>query len=228
MYRYILFDLDGTLTDSSEGHYACMDYALEKLGRPKATRQIARKAIGPSLIESFTVLCGLPDQEAERAAALYMTYYHIVGNRMVRNIPGLPQTLRHLREAGLELAVASNKETEACRQVLQNLGLASYFTHVVGTTHAREENPKAAVIGMAMERFGISPAQREQVLMVGDRRYDAEGAASCGIACLGVNFCGFAPEGEMIAAGAAAVVHTAEALADYILPAKERREHHAL
>ena len=216
MYRTILFDLDGTLTDSSEGIYKCICYAMEKMGDTPIPPEMACQFIGPPLEDSFQRLCGYSPEDSLRALHLFRERYAPLGSKEVKAVDGIAPALRRLQADGRTLAVASSKEERACHMVIENLGLTRYFTVIAGH-NVTLANTKEAVIRSAMERLGLTETDREEILMVGDRHYDVEGAAACGIRCLGVDFCGFAPQGELEAAGAIAVVSSAEEMADYIL-----------
>ena len=214
MYHTILFDLDGTLTDSSEGIYRCINDTMKKMGLPPVPRSMISRFIGPPLEDSFRDICGLSPEDSITALNWFEAQYTIHGEREVRAIPGMTQALETLKAHGLTLAVASSKEEPDCYHVLENLGLQKYFQLIAG--HNITSAPtKAAVIQHALTRLGLPST--EGVLMVGDRHYDVEGAAACGIPCLGVDYCGFAAPGELEAAGAIAVVHTPPQMAEFIL-----------
>ena len=219
MYTHIFFDLDGTLTDSSAGIFHSLRYALSKMGAPPLPPETEKLFIGPPLQESFTVQCGYDEARTMEAIRLFREYYLKTGIREVLVVPGMEEALRALRERGLTLAVTSSKEQEACRRVVENLGLTAYFDAVMGASSDLSSCTKADVIRAAMAALGLGAADRNRILLVGDRKYDVLGAAACGIPCLGLDACGFAPAGELEAAGAAAVVHTPGEMADWILAA---------
>lgn len=214
MYHTILFDLDGTLTDSSEGIYNCVCYALEKMGCPLIPRSMASCFIGPPLEKAFHDTCGLSPEDSMAALGWFRERYAIHGEREVRAIPGMTQALETLKTNGFTLAVASSKEENACHHVLENLGLKQYFRLIAGH-NVTLATTKEAVIRHALSRLGLSSP--EGVLMVGDRFYDVEGAAACQIPCLGVDYCGFAAPGELETAGAVAIAHTPQEVVDFIL-----------
>ena len=217
MYRFIFFDLDGTLTDSSEGAFKCLDYAMEKLGEPPIPVETKKLFIGPPMTESFPALLGFSREKTLDALRFFRERYAAYGQKEVAAIPGMAEALSRLREKGLTLAVASSKDEPACHMVLENLGIRQYFTVIAGHSDTRPGGTKADIIRFAMERLGLTDRDREAILMVGDRKYDVLGAAKCGIRCLGVDFCGFAPAGELEEAGAISLVRTADEMADYIL-----------
>ncbi len=218
MYRDILFDLDGTLTDSSQGAFRCLDYAMERLGEPPIPPEVKKLFMGPPPEESFRILLGFSQEKARQALRFFREQYEASGQNQVAAIPGMAEALDRLCRAGLRLAVASSKDEPACHAVLENLGIRRYFAAVAG--HRDDgAGTKAAIIRAALDRLGREETERGGVLMVGDRKYDVLGAATCGIPCLGVDFCGYAPAGEMAAAGVVALVRSPGEMADYILSA---------
>ncbi len=217
MYRYVFFDFDGTLTDSSEGILHSLRYALEKMGTPPLPPETEKLFIGPPLQESFALHCGYTPEQVVQAIHLFREYYCAKGITEMAPIPGMEEALRHLQDRGLLLAVTSSKEHNACCQAMENLGLAPFFAVIAGSESDLSHNTKADIIRSVMEQLHLTEENVPEILLVGDRKYDVIGAAQWGIPCLGVDFCGFAPEGELTEAGAVAVVHTAEEMADYIL-----------
>ena len=214
MYHTIFFDLDGTLTDSSEGIFKCFHYALDCMGAPPLPHGEEFQIIGPPLEDSFARLCGFSPEDCTRALGFFRQRYRSEGCREVKIVPGIPEALAALRSAGLRLAVASSKEERGCHLVLEALGIHDCFDCISGH-NVTLASTKEAVIRAAMEQMGLPDASG--VLMVGDRKYDADGAAAVGMDCLGVDFCGFAPAGELEAHGVLAVVHTAQEMTEYIL-----------
>lgn len=217
MYRYLFFDLDGTLTDSSEGIFNCLRYALEKMGTPPLPHEVERLFIGPPLQDSFTAHCGYTRQQVLQAIQYFRERYLRLGIHEVAPVPGMQEALEELKRRGFVLTVTSSKENTACRTVVDNLGLTPYFTVVMGSTSDLSSCTKADVIRFTMQALGLTADDAPSILMVGDRKYDVLGARECGIACLGLDCCGFAPAGELEEAGAIAIVHTPEEMVAYIL-----------
>lgn len=216
MYRYIFFDLDGTLTDSKEGIIKSARYAIEKLGGPQPDEGTMLKFIGPPLVDSFMEHCGYGPEKAEKALRLYRQRYVPIG--IYENLPvkGGAELLKRLKEKGYVLALASSKPEEMCISICERFGFAPYLAVISGNP-GESHATKADVIRTAMARLGLSEADKPSILMVGDRKFDAEGAAECGIDCAGVEFFGYAEEGELKNAGAVAVVQTVEELEQFIL-----------
>ena len=215
MIHTILFDLDGTLTDSKEGILNCVRYALRKLDRPIPEEAVLLRFIGPPLEGAFQRWCGMDREEACRAVELFRERYGPVGKFENAAAPGMADLCRRLRARGLDLAVASSKPEAMCVPICERYGFASYLRVIVGSRPG-EDWDKARVVAEALARLGLADGD-PSVLMVGDRRYDVEGAAAHGISCAGVEFFGYAEPGELEEAGAAVVVRTPEELEAYIL-----------
>ena len=213
MYSHILFDLDGTLTDSKEGILACVRFALESVALPVPEEAELLKFIGPPLEESF-LRQGLTLEQSREAIRLFRSKYVPEGQFQNRAAPGMAEMLGRLRARGFTLALASSKMEAQCRSICDRFGFTPYLTEIAGSSGAADHT-KADVIRAAMERMGA--ADPRVCLMVGDRKYDVEGARACGMDCVGVEFFGYAPPGELEEAGAAAVVQTVEELESFIL-----------
>ena len=216
MYRYVFFDLDGTLTDSKEGILNCLRYAFEKLGEPVPSEETLLQFIGPPLQESFIRWCSFTPERAAEGLRLFRERYGPIGKFENAPAPGMAELCRRLKERGYVLAVASSKPEAMCVPIGERFGFAPFLDTIVGSAPG-DDWEKEDVIREAMGRLGLTEAQRDEILMVGDRKFDVLGASACGIACVGVEFFGYAQPGELAQAGAVAVVRTAEELETYIL-----------
>ena len=214
MYQYVFFDLDGTLTDSQEGVLECVRYAIEAMGRPLPEDRNLLKFIGPPLQNSFMQYCGLSREEAQEALRLFREQYVPVGQFKNRPAPGIADMMGRLKARGLTLALASSKAESQCVSICERFGFAPHLAVIAGSSESRDQS-KADVIREAMARRGLTDPRR--ALMVGDRKYDVEGAGACGMDCAGVEFFGYAPPGELEAAGAVTVVGTVAELEAFIL-----------
>jgi len=216
MYRIILFDLDGTLTDSKEGIFNSLRYAFEQMGEPVPDDSMLTRFIGPPLQNSFMEYCGFDEQKALTAIRRFRDRYVPVGKFENAAAPGLPELCARLKERGYVLALASSKPEELCVAICDHFGYSPSLAVIAGSPPEGDWS-KADVIRDAFHRLGITEQERSQVLMVGDRRFDVEGARECGIDCVGVEFFGYAAPGELEQAGAVAVVRTAAELEKFIL-----------
>lgn len=215
MYRYLLFDLDGTLTDSEEGITKSVDHALRTVaGIRTADLSTLTPYIGPPLIDGFMENHHLDYDTAVRCKNAYRSRYEQVGLFENRVYDGIPQALARLADAGRVIALATSKPEVFARRILEHFDLARYFTIVCGATMDGRISQKDEVIAETLRRLG-SPAPA-QTIMIGDRRHDMQGARAHGLDALGVLF-GFGSEEELRQAGAAALVPTPAAMADWLL-----------
>ncbi|MBQ9521170.1 MAG: HAD hydrolase-like protein [Oscillospiraceae bacterium] len=216
MYQYALFDLDGTLTDSKEGIVNSLVYAFEKLGDPVPDYDTLLKFIGPPMEVSFPLYCGYDKARVRLAVDTFRERYAPIGVYENTPAPGVVDMFRRLTEHGVTLAVASSKPQGMCEQVCNRFGFTPYLRVIVGSS-LTEDWDKTRVIQETMSRLGIGDAQKPATVMVGDRKYDVEGATRCGLACIGVEFFDYAEPGELQAAGAVRVVRTVPELETAIL-----------
>lgn len=214
MYHYVFFDLDGTLTDSKEGVLESVRYAIEAMGRTVPEDADLLKFIGPPLQDSFMRYCGLSQEEARRGLELFRERYVPVGQFKNRAAPGIAEMMGRLKERGCAMALASSKAESQCVSICERFGFSPHLAVIAGSSGGQDQS-KEAVIRKAMGRLGLPDPRLG--LMVGDRKYDVDGARACGMDCVGVEFFGYAPPGELEAAGAAAVVKTTSELETFIL-----------
>lgn len=216
MYKYIFFDLDGTLTDSKEGILNCLKYAFEQLGDPIPPDEKLLRFIGPPLLPSFQEFCGYDEKKARQALELYRERYHPIGKFENKPVTGGAELCARLKTRGYVLALASSKPEELCISICEKFGFAPSLKVITGSTPDGNLS-KTDVIRETFRRLGLSDADKAHTLMVGDRKFDVQGAREFGIDCVGVEFFGYAEPGELKAAGAVAVVQTPEELEQFIL-----------
>ncbi|MBQ8374570.1 MAG: HAD hydrolase-like protein [Clostridia bacterium] len=178
-FRYLLFDLDGTLTYSHKGIFACIRYALEKTGLPVPSDETLRHCIGPSLDWSFTNIFGLDWETSKRATAFYRERYSAVGWKENEPIEGALAALEALRKKGYTLALATSKPLVFASQISELFGFKRYLSVEVGSGLNGEFPTKAAVIEEAVRQLN---ANKADCLMIGDRKHDIEGAREAGVA----------------------------------------------
>ena len=216
MYRYLFFDLDGTLTDSKDGILNSLRYAFEKMGLPAPDEETLLQFIGPPLQDSFVRFCGFSPAQAEEGIRLFRERYVPIGKFENSPAPGMLEAMGRLKSRGYVLALASSKPEMMCRPICEKFGFSPLLSAITGSP-PEEDWEKDSVIRETMRRLGLTERQRDEILMVGDRKFDVLGAKACGIGCVGVEFFGYAGPGELAAAGALAVVRTAEELESFIL-----------
>lgn len=212
--HYILFDLDGTLTDPGPGITNCVAYALEKFGVHPAGREELYPYIGPPLVPSFQQYHGLTAEQAEQALLYYRERFSDVGLFENEVYPGIPELLGALRDRGVTLIVATSKPEEFTNRILQRFDLAKYFDFVGGNTLEETRPTKASVISYIIENY--PDISSETSVMVGDRKYDVEGAHACGIPAVGVLY-GYGDRAELERAEVDFTVETVTDLAAFLL-----------
>lgn len=215
-WKYILFDLDGTVTDSSEGIINCVKYALESMGYDIPGYDRLFDFIGPPLIKGFQEISGMSEGEAKKATDKYREKYSITGLFENKPYDGIEDVLKMLKEDGKVIAMATSKPEVYAIRILEHFNLMDYFDEVTGSTLDGRLNDKKSVIEECLVRLGLSYEDKSNIIMVGDRKQDIIGARECGISSLGVYY-GFAGDGELEAAGADYIVETVSEIADILV-----------
>ena len=203
-FKALIFDFDGTVSDSSEGIFASANTALAELGFPTLDMPTLRKFLGPPLQQSFMDECGMTLEESRRAIAVYRREYDAGNCFRLRIYDGMEALLLHLRKAGIKTAVASSKPTIYLEKILRGIGIRDLFDTVQGVGLDRLESRKHDLIAAAAARLGV-PVQA--CLMVGDRRFDIEGANALGMRSVGVLY-GYGSREELERAGATWLAQT--------------------
>lgn len=206
MGKTIVFDLDGTLTDSGEGIINCAILALKHFGLPIPQRDAMRVFVGPPLHDTF-VKFGVPEDKADEAIAVYRSRYTTVGLFENTPYPGIADLLKTLKDRGHRLLVATSKPEEMSVRILEKFGLTHYFDCICGATMDRSRVCKEDVIAYLLSTCG----RDEDVVMVGDTHYDVQGAAAHAIPTIGVAW-GYGTVEAMEKAGAKAIAYTMEEL----------------
>lgn len=214
-YQYILFDLDGTLTEPKEGITKCVQYALKAFGIEENDLDKLVPFIGPPLTDSFQKFYGMTEKEAAHAVEVYRERFGTVGLFENAVIDGIPELLDILRTEGKVLAVATSKPEPYARRILEKFHLAEKFDCIVGGSMDESRCAKADVIGEVKRRLSLG-GKEEHMLMVGDRLHDIEGAKKQNIDSVGVYF-GYAQEKELENAGADYIVNTVDELRDLLI-----------
>jgi phosphoglycolate phosphatase len=212
-YQAILFDLDGTLTDSRPGIISTMQYALAEVGASVPTVAALHDWIGPPLRASFLKYLGQPTL-ADRAVTLYREQYARQGAYENQPWPGILDLLAELRERNIPIAVATSKHRPAALQILDHFAMTDFFVAIAGPTDDSPGDTKAAAIAAALDALDAS--RRRGAVMVGDRHHDVQGARSHGLPCIGVSY-GYGGHTELNTAGANPIVASVDALRREIL-----------
>lgn len=213
MYDTILFDLDGTLTDSGLGITKAAQYALGQMGYEVPPRESLFSFIGPPLHKSFQRHCGVDEAGAAELVRIFRVYYNQMGGILENEVyPGIRELLRDLKQAGKRLMIATSKPQAAAELVMHHFGLDEYVPEIVGGTDDTR-NTKGKVIAYALREYGVDP---RTAVMVGDREHDVQGAAENGLPTIGITW-GYGDRAELERAGAKAVFDTPAETAEYIL-----------
>ena len=217
MFSYILFDLDGTLSDPKQGICGSVQYALKSFGIEEPDIDRIEPFIGPPLRDSFMKYYGFTPEQAEEAVAKYRERFSVTGKYENTLYPGIAPLLHDLVRAGAKLAIASSKPTVYVEDILVHFGIRQYFDIVVGSELDGTRDRKEEVVDEALrqldEKYGAKPCE---VVMVGDRCFDVEGAKAAGTRSVAVTY-GYAQPGELEQAGADIIVRDVEGLRQVLM-----------
>lgn len=211
-YETILFDLDGTITDSAPGVMNSFHYALNRFGIEPRTHAELKRVVGPPLKYSFHTFYGVPEDKVPEILKIYQSYYEPRGMFENSVFPGMEELFRRLRAAGRRLVVASSKRQDGVDAVMAHFKLDRYFDLMAGSDESAGRVEKADVIRYIIDTLHMTDPNA--AILVGDRRYDVEGALPFGIATVGVLH-GYGTEEELREAGAAYIVRDAWELMDF-------------
>ena len=209
-YPTLIFDLDGTLTDSGLGIMRCAQYALDHFGIHVDDLDALRPFVGPPLEDSFIEFYGFTASQAAEAVAVYRQRYFTTGVYENEVYPGTHDALRELKRRGYRIGIGSSKNEPMVHEVLRYFGLAPYFDFVTARDEAGIRHTKADVLRHALQTEGITDPTT--ALMIGDRFYDVEGAHEVGMPAVGILWGGYATWQEMVDCHADYIVETWEEL----------------
>lgn len=213
-YSYVLFDLDGTIIDSSEGIVSSFIYALSKFGIEEKPGEHMRRIIGPPLSQSFKSFYGFNDEDT----ALAVKYYREVfkAGLMLKNTlyPGMVELFDELRKNGKKVIVATSKPEIFVRPILEDLGILDKFDFIAGSIIGDVRVDKGEIIDYIIGEMGIS--DRRECVMIGDRDRDITGAIDVGVDAIGVLH-GFGSREELEGAGCSIIAADAYELRDILL-----------
>ncbi len=214
MRKAVIFDLDGTLTQSEEGIWNSVKYAAEKLGFPEPDAPTLRKFIGPPLGYSFREYLGMDDLTADKAVETYRERYNVVGLFENRVFPGIRRLMRTLKQEDWYIGIATGKPQKTSERVVAHFGLDKFVDKLCGPT-ADHRADKIELVKNAL------PAdwdyQNDEAWMVGDRKFDVEGAIGAGVKSIGVGY-GYGSEEELRTAGCTHYCATVQDMIDFLCP----------
>lgn len=213
-YKYILFDLDGTLTDPKEGITKAVAYALDSYGIHVEDLDTLRSFIGPPLRDSFVKYYDFSEEEAEKAVAKFREYFRPYGIYENKMFEGVDNMLETFVDCGKQVILATSKPETFAKVILEYFDLTKYFTFIAGGDFEGLRDRKADVIAYALAEAGVQ--NKSEAVMVGDREHDIFGAKENGIDSIGVLF-GYGDRAEHEAAGADYIVESVEELKKLLL-----------
>lgn len=212
-YDTVIFDLDGTLSNSKEGITKCVQYALSKVGIKEENLDSLEHFIGPPLYDEFIKTYGFSDEKSKEAVAYYRQRYEPEGIYEASLYDGVEEMLKNLKEEGKIIALATSKPIDMAKEVLRHFNIINYFDYIMGAQRVGPRQSKTAVLEALLGE--MKDKNRDKMVMVGDTCYDVEGAKNVGVDCIGVNY-GFGTKEEMLKSGAMAVADTTEQLTDIL------------
>ncbi len=215
----LIFDWDGTLIDSKPGIMRCLAETIEAMHAPALPYETMLRFIGPPFQDSMQRYCGFSEAKALGAREIFCARYESSGLSEASIVPGAREMLLALRENGCRTAIASSKPQAYCMRQLEHFKMDNLMDAVVGSGVSgdlREE--KSVLIADALRLLGVSPERAAaEACMIGDRKFDAEGASALGLSCVGFSPCGYGSDEELWGAGCVAVLHTVRELTAYLL-----------
>ncbi len=217
MYKNLLFDLDGTLTNSEEGITKCVQYGLQAVGIEEPDLKKLRSFIGPPLRESYKKYFGLNATQINAAVAAYRERYTNIGIWENEVYQGIPKLLQDLNAAGYNLGMCTGKPEIFAVRIAEKFMLNRYLKDISGSALDGSTDEKKFVVAQSLKRLQLhTPDALVQTILIGDRREDVIAAHSMGISCIGVGY-GFSRPNELKTAGADYYVETIDELRDFFL-----------
>lgn len=188
-YKYILFDLDGTISESATGIRKSLEYAITELKKPLPDLDDYTLYIGPPLLDTFRNLCKFSEEESRVGVEIYRKYYDKNGKFLNKLYDGVKTVLAELKNQGAKIAVCSSKYEAFAKEIVEILGVDCYFDAVCGSTLDGKRKDKKDLIPYAVKSLsGDIEAERHEVVMLGDTYFDARGAVQCGVDFVGVEY----------------------------------------
>jgi phosphoglycolate phosphatase len=212
-FPYVFIDFDGTISNTSEGIFTCVQETLLELNKPQLPIDVLKKIIGPPLALSFSKYAHLSEEETDKAIAIFRKKYSTTGLYMNTLYDGVIPLCRKLRKTGRKVIIATSKPYEHAKAILIQHSVLDAFDYVSGSSLTGTNESKADVIRHAIKVHNIS--DMSQVVMVGDRKYDIEGAKSFGMKSIGVTW-GFGDKDELQKAGANWIADTPKQTFEYL------------
>ena len=217
MYKYVLFDLDGTISDPKVGICTSVQQALKKFGIDVADINTLTPFIGPPLRDSFRDFYHIKPEDMEDVIAAYRARFSTVGLFENDLYDGIPELLKALKENNRKLALASSKPRVFVEKILDHFGISQYFDVIMGSELDGTRENKSEIIAECLRLFELDPSgDLSETVMVGDRKYDIEAANAAGLPNIAVSY-GYGSEEELSKAGAMVIAGTVKELENILL-----------
>ncbi len=213
-YSTIAFDLDGTLTDPERGLIASFSYALGKMGIDYGDKKSLKRFIGPPLYDEWQRVYGFTPEQSSEALLIFREFFAVYGWWDNELYQGVAQMLKKLKGSGKTIVLATSKPEMFAKKILKLFDIDKYFDFIGGASTDKTRDKKWEVIEYVLAEIG-SPS-RSECILVGDRVYDAEGAAMCGIDSLGVLY-GHGSREEIESSGFTMIAETVDDITDILL-----------
>ncbi len=215
-FHTVAFDLDGTLTDPFRGLTSGFRYAFRKMNIDYGDDEVLKSFIGPSLRDEWMRLYGLTPDEVEQAVAYFREYYSVYGWWDNDLYSGIPELLSDLKRAGKRIVLATSKPEVHSRKILGKFDLFKYFDFACGASFDNSRERKSDVLRFALDSIGLTPDSYDGVVLVGDTKYDIEGARSVGVHSVGVLW-GYGSRDVLVYEGADLIAEDVDALRHILL-----------
>ncbi|MBQ2468145.1 MAG: HAD hydrolase-like protein [Clostridia bacterium] len=212
--RHIFFDFDGTVIDTGKGVKNGVKYALEHYGFKIPDTSVLNGFMGPPLSSSFPGYYGLTAEQTEDAIRVYREYYSSKGVYEFELYPGIENLLKTLRDHGRDLFIASTKPEKFVKLIMADAGLDKYFRFIGGATLDGSMEDKPDIINYVLANN--SDLDRSSSVMIGDRKFDINGAKICGLPSIAVLY-GYGSREELEEAGADAFASSTGELLDLLI-----------
>ena len=213
-FKYILLDLDGTVTDSAEGVTKSVAYALDKLGFPVESHWSLMKFIGPPLSESFREFCGFDGETVQKGINYYREYYADKGIFENKLYDGMKEFLISLKQHGMTVILATSKPEVYAKRILDKFVVSEYFDLIAGSTLDTSRNTKTDVLKYILQKIDIDDLSK--AVLIGDRKHDIIGAKEVGIKCISILY-GYGSKEEFVQYNADYIVDTVENLERFLV-----------
>ena len=188
-YKYVLFDLDGTVSESAPGIRKSLEHAITSLDKPLPNLDDYTLYIGPPLLDTFRNLCRFDEPDCQKGLVLYRDFYNETGKYLNKLYDGVKEVLKSIRQSGAKTAVCTSKYEKFAEEIVEILGVPEYFDAVCGSTFDGSRKDKKDLIPYAVESLGGNiETDRKRTVMLGDTYFDARGARLCKVDFVGVKY----------------------------------------